>query len=420
MKVKQWTLPQRQDHIKKLRNSGVSIFKDQIDFQGTIQAFDVFWVDIGLPCYRLSNGRTRSAQKETIVEKKLKDDFFSADPDSDPALREQEAILRKKIGDTILLKILKEKKQNEPLILDNDGYIVNGNRRICAMRWLIEQDETKYAHFKNVQVIFLSPCADRDIKELEGKLQVAPDSKEEYSWVDKALLYRELREQTPSWTDDQIADLYEEKKKDIQDLLAMLDEAEQYMESRNRKGYYSQILKKESAFRQLQRAKRKLADEPKKQLMTCISYLMLDDQNIQRRLYESIPDAHKYLDVIADRIQNEFKKDISALKVEKDNLGILGEEVQNPYAGVIEILKVPSNNEAINVIKDTLEEMSTNEKERKDSTYFSKQIQKAYTALQNASNAFSENSEVVGVVETLKNIKDLALAIKNRIGNAND
>lgn len=416
MKFSQATLPQRQDHIKQLRNSGSGIYQFQETFQGIVQKFDVYAVDINFPCYRLANGRTRAAQKEVIATKGLAPDFFS-DPDSEAALMEQDSILRSMASEAGLLTILKKHKQDRPLILDNNGYVVNGNRRLCAMRLLLSEDETAYEHFKHVQVVFLPPCSERDIRELEGRLQVQPEGRAEYSWVVEAMLYRELREQ--GWNDEEIASLYEQRLSDVRELIAMLEDADDYLQSRGKPGQYSKVLKHKYAFGQLQKIRKKCGDdEPRKQLIWALSCIMLDDPDTQGRLYESIPDTYKYLDPIVENIKVEFADQISSLKKDEEELDILGGVIVTPYDGAAEILRKTENEAGARaVIKDVIEEKRAQERERKDSLYCIKQVQQAHTKLVSALNSLDENADLDGIHLTLINIEEAVSNIRTWLNN---
>jgi len=421
MDVVQYSLPQRRDRIRQLRDSGTSDYNFQLLFRDQLRTFSVYTVDIGLPCYRLGNGRTRAAQLELIATEGLPADFFSADPDSEPALNKQDEILRQMINEAGLLRAFKKVHQDQPLILDNDGYIVNGNRRICAMRQLLAQDEETYAHFKHVQVIFLPPCGARDIKELEGRLQVQPDLRADYSWTAEAMLYRDLRDQ--GWQDEQIASLYQKKVPDIRELIAMLEDAEQYLETRGSVGRYSLVLKKEYAFRQLQKSRRKCGDdEPRKQMLTSVAYLMVDDPDTtEGRLYESIPDAYKYLDSVTNSIGEEFSEEIRQQPRDDDGFGILGGDIGDKLAGIVRILNVPCNRErARDVIRDTIEERRNQERERKDAAYCFRQVQQAYTRLQSALSALEDESETTGIEDALANIEATISDIRDWLSNANN
>ncbi len=426
MEIVQWSLPQRRDHIKQLRASGTALYQHSLTFQGTSQNFPVYSVEIGFPCYRLANGRTKAAQIERIAEsrdkkEKLPEDFFTADPDSQPALEMQDQILRQMIAEAGLLRAFKKVKQEQPLILDNDGYVVNGNRRLCAMRLLLVQDPAAYEHFKHVQVIVLPPCTDRDIKELEGRLQVQPDIRADYSWAAEAMLYRDLR--TQGWTDEQVADLYQKKIVEIRELVSMLDDAEQYLDTRTSRGKYSHVVKKEYAFRQLQKARKNCEeDEARKQVLTSVAYLMLDDPDTtEKRLYESIPDAFKFLDKVVENVQRELPQKTDSESKGDDGLEILGGSSGDKFAGVVAVLNDPANaSKGRDVIRDTLKELRAQERERKDATYCYRQIQQAYTRLQSALSSLDPTADRTGIEDALNNVEQTISDIRDWMSNGND
>lgn len=421
MDITQSSLPERRDLITQLRDSGTSLYDHQLFFQDRIQKFPVYSVGIGFPCYRLGNGRTKPAQLEVVSTKGLPEDFFTADPDSEPALKEQDSILREMLTEAGLLRTFKKVRQDQPFILDNDGYVVNGNRRLCAMRLLLAQDEAAYSHFKHVQVVFLPPCENRDIKELEGRLQVQPDIRAEYWWTAEAILYRDLRDE--AWSDQQIRDLYQKNIREIRDLIAMLEDAEFYLETRGKKRAYSSVLKREYAFRQLQKMRRKCAeDEPRKQLLTGVSYLMLDDPDTaEGRLYESIPDAFKFLDSIAEAVKRDFADQSTETKAQEDELDILGDTEGSILSDVIGILGDSDNAPKVrDIIRDTIQENRNQEQERKDATYCFRQVQQAYTRLQSALSALDEGADTTGVDDALKNIEQTVSDIREWLSNANN
>ena len=421
MEIIQCSLPQRQDYIRQLRQSGTSLYDFPLFFQDQMRTFPVYSVEIGFPCYRLANGRTRTAQLEIIATEDLTSDFFTKDPDSEPALRKQDEILRQMVHDAGLLRTFKKVQQDQPLILENDGYIVNGNRRVCAMRLLLQQDEETYSHFKHVQVIFLPPCNQRDIKELEGRLQVQPDIRADYSWTAEAMLYQDLRKQR--WTDEQIADLYQKGISEIRELIAMLEDAEHYLETRGNDGRYSKVIKKEYAFRQLQKKRQKCVnDEPRKQLLTTVAYLMLDDPDTtDGRLYESIPDAHKFLDNIANNLQRDFEEQIESETDNEDDFDILGGTTPDDFTGILGVLNETTNApKARDVIRDTIEEMRNQERERKDATYCLRQVQQAHTKLQSALSSLDEDAETTGIDDVLRNIEQTVSDIRDWLSNADN
>jgi biotin operon repressor len=423
--MSQWPLPKRQDFIRQLQDRKPQYDK-QLEFQGELRVFGVHVVDIELPCYRLSNGRTRSAQQELVATENLPDDFFIADPDSAPALEKQHEILRKMVTtgtDAEILSILRKNQQTDPLILDPDGYVINGNRRLCAMRLLIEEDAEGFERFRHVQVVFLPPCTPDDIDELEAKLQWLPDGRAEYSWVDKAMMLRERRNR--GWSEDKLCRLYEMSRNDIRKSIAMLEDAEAYLEQRGRHGEYSRVLRKEFAFDKLQKGRSQCADdEAKKQFFTSVAYLMLDDPDATgRRLYDSIPDALKFAEDVAGQLRRDFADSVPTPfnDQNQDGLEVLGGDCDSDFKDVAEVVGSPEHfDKAREVIRDKLEEMRTRARERRDATYCLREIQKAYTALENARGNLTRDSETQGIVAQLDNIEAACKELRSMLNNGND
>ncbi|MDA9201242.1 hypothetical protein N9O53_05340, partial [Candidatus Pelagibacter ubique] len=75
-------------------------------------------------------------------------------------------------------------REDAPLLIDSNGMLINGNRRMAAIRELYKSDVKKYDDFKRI------PCAvieqfldDKTIKEIENFLQVIKENKQDYNWI---------------------------------------------------------------------------------------------------------------------------------------------------------------------------------------------------------------------------------------------
>lgn len=420
MSVKQWPLPKRLDFIKQLRETGTPIGQQQLEFQGELRFYPVFVVDIAFPCYRLANGRTQAAQQETLSRENLAEDFFSGDPDSEPALTRQHEILRAMVTsgtDAEITNILRKNRQTQPLVLDSEGYVVNGNRRLCAMRVLLEEDPREFSRFDHIQVVFLPPCTQNDIEELEAKLQWLPDGRSDYSWVDKAIVLRQRQQR--GWPTEKLCSFYDMTRPAIQLAIAMLEDAEAYLDERGARGEYSRVLDKMYAFEQLQRGRRKCGDdEARKQFFTSVSYLMLDDPNATgRRLYESIPEALDSLDEVAEQLKTDFAG-VPTPATPDTNLDVLGGDTMSSYRDVCLLVRSPEHFErAREVVRDKLEEMRTKKKERLDATYCLREARKAYAALQNVANNLGAGCDRVGIPALLDNIASVCGEIRGKFDN---
>ena len=93
----------------------------------------------------------------------------------------------------------KHRRQTEPLLIQYDGTVLNGNRRLAAMRELLGRDEAHYGRFSTVQVAVLpADLQQNELEFIEAALQMAPDLKLDYSWINRRLKLRQhVRDMSP-------------------------------------------------------------------------------------------------------------------------------------------------------------------------------------------------------------------------------
>ncbi len=195
----------RQSHRKSkinslLDNTSNIIGRKFIDYPGC-NKLPVIELDINFPIYNIMNGRTESKQNSFIRLNRKKPNHFVEGQETDRIQQLQHSILIKEATNSKadILKHLKKKKhflKSEPLILSNEGLVINGNRRLCATRELYysQGGADTYANFRKL------PCAIikkdlhiKEIVEIEDILQQHEDLKLEYDWYDKLLrVKREL------------------------------------------------------------------------------------------------------------------------------------------------------------------------------------------------------------------------------------
>jgi hypothetical protein len=138
------------------------------------------------------NHRTKAEQLRAIHLRK-QPELFTADPLGGEAQTAQYEILRSQEGFENLKKDLRERRQQDPAILTAEGVLINGNRRSAALRSLYQDENFLEARY--VQCLVLPDDATvAELVDLEAELQVAQDFKEEYSWVNEAMLIEELYE----------------------------------------------------------------------------------------------------------------------------------------------------------------------------------------------------------------------------------
>lgn len=149
-------------------------------------------VDVEVAWVRLStlNHRTKAEQLRAIHEAK-RTDLFTADPLGKEAQSAQYKILCEQKGFADLKTDLKDRRQQEPAVITAEGILINGNRRTAALRSLFHDDHILDARY--VRCLLLPEDAtSTELVDLEAELQIAKDFKEDYSWVNEAMLIEEL------------------------------------------------------------------------------------------------------------------------------------------------------------------------------------------------------------------------------------
>lgn len=410
-----WPYPKRKARLDEL--VGTPSEKTQmVPFQGQDQYLKIYTVPIELPKYRLNNGRTYASQAEYLVtHPEVANDLFTKDWESEDAQRIQHHLLKEMIKEKNLLEYFKETKQAEALILSNDGFVINGNRRLCAMRELLEQDSQAYAHFRHVSVVVLPPAEEKDIDQLEATLQIKPDIKAEYTWYARALMLKRRRDEH-NYKIDELVRLYHMDKGEIEGLIELLDYAEAYLADRGQAGQYHLLDKTEFAFRELRKSRSKyLKTESERACFDKLSYCMIDETAEGGRLYETIPNAAKHFDKIVDRIRDEFSLQPKPLPtMTGDVLALFGGEQQVNLQDVVEAISDKDKFKTVrDIVTDVVQSEKQKNREREKANFVLTQVKRANTALLDAANALVGNQERNGVAQQLQSIDSSLLKIKD-------
>ncbi len=203
-----------------------------VPFRGGDRTLTKIQVKSDFPMYRIQSGRTRRAQSEYLERRSdLPSDFFD-DPEDPRVQTAQHEILLRLIQERGLDEDLRDRGQRSPVVLTYDGFVVDGNRRVAALR----EDGIEY-----IWAVVLPEDADRnEIYQTELELQMARETKAEYNWVDELLHIRygfdELGE-----TVESIARRMRLDGKEIDDKLATLRMVDVYLEWLGEPGQYHKI-----------------------------------------------------------------------------------------------------------------------------------------------------------------------------------
>ncbi len=144
----------------------------------------------------------------------------------------------------------KHGRQTEPLLIRRDGLVVNGNRRLAALRELAGQDPGRYGHLLSVRAAVLPAGIDNEkLEYIEAALQMAPDLKLDYSWINRRL---KLRQHARDLSRERVMAAYRfADAAEIDTELGELELAEAYLSWIGEPSHFRLIAEAERRFRDL-------------------------------------------------------------------------------------------------------------------------------------------------------------------------
>ncbi len=204
--------PQHERQAAIQAQAAASSRKDtsHIVYEGTPTQLTVIRVPLNLPVYRMENGRTQTQQLSYIAQNNLPATYFEAGEENESVQQIQHDILKIFVNEktdslTPISEELERTKQTEPLLITPSGVVVNGNRRLCAMRELYTERPAEFASFATVECAVLPPLTPEQVEDVEIRLQMTPETKLQYGWVDECLKIQRLLDKGRS--EGAIADL---------------------------------------------------------------------------------------------------------------------------------------------------------------------------------------------------------------------
>ena len=230
------------------------------EYQNKRSDLTVVRLDSNLPIYRMSNFRTCTAQLKHIHERRAPEDFFSAGQENDSAQDAQHKILvdfATKGRATSVVPIMSQlegEEQHEPLLITCRGVVVNGNRRLAAMRELFLRDPGRFKHFSHVDCAILPEnITPEEIIEIEVRLQMRAETKLPYGWVEESIAIREMLRagKKPAY----VANLMNKRPKEVATAERALTEVDIYLKEWMREpNRYELVEDSQQAFNDLAKA----------------------------------------------------------------------------------------------------------------------------------------------------------------------
>lgn len=417
-----WPKPARIEEFKKLLAVPATA-NTRLVFQGKTVDIPIIRVPIELPKYRMANGRTASLQAEHLAKNPaVKKDLFSGDPELWEAQEVQHRLLLQLAKQSDLQKYFEEiaNGQVDPLLLDENGYVVNGNRRLATWRELLHLEGTKYGHFRHVDVAVLPHSDEREIDRLEATLQIQPDIKADYSWDAQAnmMLAKQRRDK---FSNKELAELYGMKDGEVQELLDMRAYAEDYLRSRGKPDHWSLVSDSEFAFRKIVSSRAKISGLGKQEVFKEAAFILIDKpEDAGGRLYEAIPAIVESLDEVRAKLLEDFAVSAPAAASNLNDLfggapaGVGEDPLDMPLAK--EIQKAENSDKARKIIVEVIESQRQLKKDAKDANYLLDCCAKAQAALAAAIKVgLRPESSLAGVTKQLDQIESQVTKIRDYV-----
>ena len=198
---------------------------------------------------------------------------------------------------------MKTKKQQDPIMLDDTGVVVNGNRRICTFR--LKPDEWN----NYVDCIILPRSTEEEIEDLENTLQIKKDHKAPYSWIATAKRINAYFQQKLS--PEEIAGRLGKSSGDIELMKDMYIYSKEYLKFINKESIWSELESSEEAVRTLTKNRKSFKRQNEKDDFKATVFHIIQAP-VKDRKYNLINKTQTYF--------NDIKKEIEKNKLDiKDN-----------------------------------------------------------------------------------------------------
>lgn len=407
------------------------VLKEDFTYKDKREQLPVVRLPIDLPIYSMANFRTRVEQQKYVHENKKNKNFFIKGEENQTAQAAQHKILLKMSKDTrgnIYREFEHVKRQTEPLLLTAYGVVVNGNRRLAAMRELYTEERESYASFSHVDAMILPESATLvEIDLIESRLQMVPETKLEYEWIPRRLKLRYERDELKIPL-AQLKEVYRFRREaDINTEVAQLDLVDEYLAFIDAPGEYELVDQGEQIFKELQSAVKGKPPNIAQRSRQVAFMLIKHPQVLNGRVYNYRNAFGKDLDKVLEQFAIENGIDLleevspgeakaSSNEDEDDPLADLGEKVIDRYEPLKDVLQDNSKTKDIAQhiarIYDSIEQGQREEDVKRAAL---KSAQNANRLLHNIDLSESDPATFPSIATQLKAIIVIAKKLRNEI-----
>jgi len=386
----------------------------------------VIQVPIDLLVYRMENFRTFTDQKDFIASESKAADYFASGQESEEVQQAQHTLLyrlaQKGKADSVIpvSDVLADDGQQQPLLITATGVVVNGNRRLAAMRELFADQQNSHSHFSHIDVMVLPADATaNEILDIEANLQAMPETRLDYDWIGEAQLIKQLV--SLGRTYKQVADQLRRTEKDIKFAIQTIAEADLYLkEAKGTKGSYSEIREDaEQLFGDLP----KLLDgksESEKSVSRVIAWTLYQNkEKLPGRLYDYNAAIGKFADDVVDRIAaelGEFSDTNSEVDEDSDedvfDVDLDSEQTVPGAESVIEALRSDENDSAVDALIEAAITVIELEKGKRSGDTALKTVGQAHTKLLSVDLSKASANTLPGIKKHLEAIKNIVTGLE--------
>ena len=401
------------------------------EYQSATQQLPVIRLPIDLPIYRMANGRTRTAQLQYVRSHQLAADFFSAGQENQEAQQAQHDILDRfsRQGTTSIIPIftvLGEGRQTEPILITAAGVVVNGNRRLAAMREHYATGEAAYSSFSHINCKILpASVTDKEIKEIEVRLQMQPETRLPYTWVNEALTIKDLM--LTNFTPDEIARDMRKQRRDVDVALQALSHAEIYLKDwRKRPEEYDIVEGADQIFGDMAKLlKDKTGDEL--EVSRRIAFIIQDNsKELGVRAYAFNFSFGKKSEAVAEALATRLGVDLTAPPTDDGNpptdtldIDIDDESEGASYKPLIDLLDDPVRRDEVKEeLISVCESIRSAEQDEKRGQAALKAAKDANTKLLEIDIATADPATYPGITAQLDTVITRATKLKDDVANA--
>lgn len=390
------------------------------NWRGAPQYKKIISLDVEYLMFRIENSRTEIQQLGYIRRNGLPKNFFN-DPEASRVQEAQERILIEMIKskDTGIdfWMDLEKRGQEYPAIITFDGFIVNGNRRVAALKDLKE---------RYISCVVLNDDANpRDIYILEQQLQISKDFREDYHWLNELRNIRKgLEDKRLALTEKELADNLRLDERELKEKKFMLELVDAFLLWRGIPDQYDYHLLNDAnqIFIELEKARRNkiFRSDPNKynDLKNAI-FTLLESRPKQRSLYYHVSNLIKHFDQVKNKLSVKPSNTEEEQKI--DNTNTLDELIDVGKEEIRESLFNYSLDATNNskLIVETIEDVKAENKEKEDAEF-------VYDAVNNALRQLtglvidSDTTKIESIKQKLEEIIVISNELIKEINSSNN